>query len=435
VTPKTRYAKQGGVNIAYLVTGDGDVDLVFVPGWVSHVEYAWEEPSFAPFLKRLTRFSRLIQLDRRGTGLSDPVDHLPTLEERMDDVRAVMDAAGSERAVLFGISEGGPMCTLFAATHPERAQGLVLCNTFARFPWQDDDERSRRVLAWLEENWGSGITPAMFAPSRADDEAFKESWGRFERRAASPGAMRKIVAMARDTDVRDVLPSLRVPTLVVHRVGDETMPIDGGRYLAEHIPGATLVEVEGDDHFPWVGDTDAILDEVEQFVTGSRPAAEPDRVLATVLFTDIVDSTQLLAERGDRHWRELLEQFYAILRRELARHQGREIDTTGDGLFATFDGPARAIRCACATREAVRNLGIAIRAGLHTGECELLGDKVSGIAVHLGARVCGAAGRNEVLVSSTVKDLVAGSTLRFEDRGVHTLKGVPDEWHLYAAEA
>lgn len=441
MSPETHYARDSGVNIAYQVTGRGEVDLVFVPGWVSHIEYAWEEPSFAPFLERMSRFSRLILLDRRGTGLSDPVDRLPTLDERMDDLRAVLDAAGSRRAFLFGISESGPMCTLFAATHPARTAGLILCNTFATnqfsddYPWALRPEQWDGFLRTLEAQWGQGISARFFAPSRADDEAFVQSWGRFERRAVSPGSMRKLVAMARDTDVRGVLPSVQVPTLVIHRVDETAIPIGGARYLAEHIPGAKLVEVPGRDHFPWVGDTDSILDEVEHFVTGGRQVAEPDRVLSTVLFADIVGSTAQLAEQGDRSYRELLGRFYAMTRRELQRHRGSEVDTTGDGLFATFDGPARAIRCACAIRDAVASLGIAIRAGLHTGECELLGDKVTGFAVHLGARVCAEAGPNEVLVSSTVKDLVAGSELSFDDRGTHELKGFPGQWHLYAAAA
>lgn len=437
--PETHYARHDGINIAYQVTGEGTVDLVFVPGWVSHVEYAWEEPSFAPFLERMSRFSRLILLDRRGTGLSDPVDHLPTLDERMDDLRAVLDEVGSERAFLFGISESGPMCILFAATHPGRTAGLVLCNTFAAGLYSDDYPWALRATQWdeflqhLETEWGQGITARVYAPSRADDEAFVRSWGRFERRAVSPGAIRKIIAMASDTDVRSVLSSVQVPTLVIHREGDRAIPVEGSRYLAKHIDGASLIEVPGRDHFPWVGDTDAILDEVEQFVTGSRRVAEPDRVLATVMFTDIVDSTAQLAEHGDRSYRELLGQFYSIVRRELVRHRGREVDTAGDGFFATFDGPARAVRCACATRDAIASLGISIRTGLHTGECELLDEKVTGLAVHLGARVCGEAGANEVLVSSTVKDLVAGSELSFSDRGSHELKGIPGAWRLYAA--
>jgi pimeloyl-ACP methyl ester carboxylesterase len=437
VTPETRYARRGDVNIAYQVAGSGREDLVFIPGWVSHIEYAWEEPSFAPFLERMASFSRLILLDRPGTGLSDPVEQLPTLEERMDDVRAVMDAAGSERAFLFGISESGPMCALFAATHPDRTRGLLLCNTFAcnseEVPWALSDEQWARFEKWVGESWGTGVTPRIFAPSRADDPAFVRSWARFERRAVSPGGMRKLLAMGRDTDVRHVLSSIRVPTVVIHRTGDRALPIAGGRYLAEHIPGARFVEVAGEDHFPWVGDTDPILDEVEQFVTGARPSAVPDRVLATVLFADVVESTQRLARHGDRSWRELQTRFQATLRREIERHRGRVIDTAGDALFATFDGPARAVRCACATRDAMGGLGIEIRAGLHTGECELVGEKVTGIAVHLGARICSAAQPNEVWVSGTVKDLVAGSGLRFSDRGVHALKGIPGEWRLHAA--
>jgi pimeloyl-ACP methyl ester carboxylesterase len=440
VIPETRYARSGDASIAYQVTGAGELDLVFVPGWVSHVEHAWEEPSYAPFLRRLAGFSRLILMDRRGTGLSDPVEALPTLEDRMDEVRAVLDAAGSQRAVLFGVSEGGPLCILFAAAHPERTAALVLCNTFARLlrcddhPWGIGPEDWQRLRRAIHERWGSGMTVSLFAPSRAGEEAFRRAWGRFERLSVSPGGMRKIVEMAMDTDVRDVLPSIRVPTLVLHRVGDRPARVEGARYLAERIPGAKLVELPGEDHFPWVGDADAILDEVEHFVTGVRRGPDPDRVLATVLFLDIVDSTRRLAELGDRRWRELLDRFYAVLRERIARFRGREIDTTGDGVFAAFDGPARAIRCAVATRDAVGGLGLAVRAGLHTGECELLGSDMTGIAVHTGARVCAAAAPGEVLVTGTVVDLVAGSGLGFEDRGLHTLKGVPGEWRLFAVE-
>jgi pimeloyl-ACP methyl ester carboxylesterase/class 3 adenylate cyclase len=439
MNPDTRYAKSGGVSIAYQVAGSGNVDLVFIPGWVSHVEHAWEEPSFAPFLRRMAGFSRLILLDRRGTGLSDPVDRLPTLEERMDDVRAVLDAAASRRAFLFGISESGPMCVLLAATYPERTAGLVLCNTFSSFtrddeyPWAPTPEQFGQLLQAIEHGWGTGVTAHIFAPSRAGDEAFCRSWGRFERRAVSPGGMRKIIAMIPDTDVRRVLPSIRVPTLVIHRSGDRATPLGGGRYLAEHIPGAQLIEVPGNDHFPWVGDTDAILDEVEQFVTGTRRGSEADRILATVLFTDIVASTQHAAELGDRRWRGVLEGYYSLVGTELERYRGRRIATAGDGVLATFDGPARAIRCAHAIAASVRQVGIDVRAGLHTGECELMGDSIGGIAVHIGARVAGAAEPGEVLVSSTVKDLVAGSGISFTDRGVHVLKGVPGEWHLFAA--
>ena len=440
-TPETRYARAGDVHIAFQVTGGGEVDLVFVPGWVSHVEHAWEEPSYAPFLERLAGFSRLILLDRRGTGLSDPVEQLPTLEERMDDLRAVLDAAGSERAFLFGISEGGPMTALFAATHPERTAGLVLCNSFARGMRSEDyrdgplsPTRKEAIERAIDAGWGSGITAHIFAPSRAGDAAFVDSWGRFERRAVSKGAMRKIIAMAQDTDVRQILASIGVPTLVVHRSGDRVIPVAAGRHLAQAIPAARFVEVPGGDHFPWIGDAEAILGEVELFVTGARRSVGSDRILATVLFVDIVDSTRELVERGDRAWRELLGRFHALARRQLERYRGREIDTSGDGLFATFDGPARAIRCACAIRDAVTGLGIAVRAGLHTGECEVQGPKVSGIAVHTGSRICAMAEAGEVRVSSTVKDLVAGSALRFADRGVHALRGVDGEWRLFAAE-
>jgi pimeloyl-ACP methyl ester carboxylesterase len=439
--PETSYAHSGNVSIAYQVAGNGRLDLVFVPGWVSHIEYAWEEPSLAPFLERLASFSRLIFMDRRGTGLSDPVERLPTLEERMDDLRAVMDAAGSERAFLFGISEGGPMCSLFAATWPERTAGLVLCNTTARFmvaenySWGFKPQQIERFLARCQTEWGTGVSAKVFAPSKAGDEEFLKSWGRFERRAVSPSGIVKLLAMGADTDVRHVLPSIRVPTLVIHRRSDPALPAEGGRYLAEHIPGARLIEVAGDDHFPWVGDTDSILDPIEQFVTGTRRAPRIDRVLATVLFVDIVDSTRHLSERGDRAWRDLLVRFYEILRKEIERFKGREINTTGDGLLATFDGPARGIRCAHAMSVEVHRLGIEIRAGLHSGECELVGDGVAGIAVHIGARVAERAAPGEILVSSTVKDLVAGSGIQFRDRGAHELKGVPGEWRLYAAEA
>ena len=438
--PTTRYAKSGDVHIAYQVVGEGPLDLVLVPGWVSHVENAWEEPSFARFLRRLTSFCRLILLDRRGTGLSDPVATLPTLEQRMDDVRAVMDAVGSERATLFGISEGGPMCILFAATYPDRTAALVLYGTFARglsdpeYPWGITPTQMERLLARIDREWGTGITAKLFARSIAHDEQHVQSWGRFERLAVSPGAARVLLQIAFDSDVRHVLPSIRVPTLVLHRSGDPAIHVDGARYMAERIPGAKYVELPGGDHFPWTGDMDAILDEVEEFLTGARHGPEADRVLATVLFTDIVGATERAVELGDRQWRYLLERHHSLVRRELHRFRGREVDTAGDSFFATFDGPARAIRCARAIRDTVASLGITIRAGLHTGECEVMGDKISGIAVHIGARVVGQAGPGEILVSSTVKDLVAGSSLRFVDHGVHALKGVPGEWRLFAVE-
>ena len=437
--PETRYAKSGDVHIAYQVTGAGP-DLVLVPGWVSHVEYAWESSSFSRFLDRLASFSRLILLDRRGTGLSDRVAELPTLEERMDDVRAVMDAVGSERAALFGISEGGPMCMLFAATYPERTSALVLYGTLVKgmqdadASWAPAKEQVEAFLDLIGKQWGTGITLNLFGPSLAQDERERQYWARFERLAVSPGAARVLLQMVADTDVRHVLPTIRVPTLIVHRSGDRATPVEGARHIAAHIPEARYVELPGEDHFAWVGDLDAVLDPVEEFLTGACQAPEPDRVLATVLFTDIVGSTARAVELGDQRWRDLLTSHNAAVRAELARFRGREVKTAGDGFLATFDGPARAIRCACAVRDAVRSLGIEIRAGLHTGECELMGDDVGGIAVHTGARVAANAAPGEVLVSSTVKDLVAGSRLRFADRGTHDLRGVPGEWRLFAVE-
>ena len=437
---ETKYAKSGDVHIAYQVVGDAGPDLVLVPGWVSHVEYAWEEPSYARFLTRLASFSRLIMLDRRGTGLSDRLVDLPSLEQRMDDVRAVMDAAGSERATLFGISEGGPMCVLFAATYPERTSGLILYGALVRgiaegdLPgWRTEDEIAG-FLDQIEAQWGSGISLRLFGPSLAYDEGMLRSWARFERLAVSPGGSRLLLRTTIDTDVRHVLPAIRSPTLIIHRTGDQATPVEGARYMAKHISGAKYVELPGVDHFAWTGDTDAILDGVEEFVTGERPTPELDRVLATVLFTDIVGSTARAAQIGDQRWRDLLATHHALVRRELTRFRGREVKTTGDGFLATFDGPARAIRCACAIRDGVGPLGIEIRAGLHTGECELMGDDVGGIAVHIGARVAAGAAPSEVLVSSTVKDLVAGAGLRFADRGTHTLHGVPGEWRLFAVE-
>ncbi len=439
--PATRYARSGNVSIAYQVVGEGAIDLVLVPGWVSHVEYGWEVPSYAAFLRRLARFSRLIILDRRGTGLSDRVAGLPTLEERMDDVRAVMDDAGSERAVLVGLSEGGPMCSLFAAAYPDRTQALVLYGTLARVMYAPDyplgvaTKEIEALLAVIERDWGRGITAVLFAPSAAGDPGLLDQWARFERYAVSPGGMRKLVEMLADTDVRTVLPSIRVPTLVLHRREDPVTLVEGGRHLAKHIPGARYVELRGVDHFPWIGDSEAILSEIEEFVTGERGTHDTDRVLATVYFTDIVDSTRRAAALGDAHWGHDLRRFYEAVGGALRTYRGVEIDRTGDGVFARFEGPARAIRCAMAIRDGVARLGLSVRSGVHTGECEVLGDRLAGIAVHLGARIAAAAQPDEVLVSSTVRDLVAGSGLRFVDRGERSLKGVPEVWRLYAVEA
>ena len=438
--PKTRYARSGGgVHIAYQVVGSGPIDLVVVPGWLSHIEAVWEDQDSARFFERLASFSRLILFDKRGTGLSDrvPESHLPTLEQRMDDVRAVMEAAGSTRAALFGISEGGPMSFLFAATYPERTVAVVAYASYAKwirdtdYPWAPTREQHEKVAVIYERRWGEPMAVGTFAPSMRGNEAFGHRWARFMRAAASPAAAVALFRMNIEIDVRHVLPAIRVPVLLLHRTGDRVMDVGGSRYMAQWIPGARLTELPGDDHVYWLGDWESIVGETEEFLTGVRHAVEPDRVLATVLFTDIVGSTERAAALGDARWRDLLLSHHGVMRQELARFRGREIDTAGDGFFATFDGPARAIRCACAAAEALRRLGLEVRAGLHTGECELMGDRVSGIAVHTGARVAGLAAPGEVLVSSTVKDLVAGSGLRFADRGVHGLKGIPGEWRLF----
>jgi len=434
--PETKYARSGDVSIAYQVIGKGSLDVVLAPGSITHLEVMWEEPTWVRFVERLASFSRLMLFDKRGTGLSDRVTEAATLEERMDDLRAVMDAAGSERAAVIGVSEGGPMSALFAATYPERTTALVLYGTFAYDSEPFTPEQFQDYVELIRRKWGSEAyaRQAMprYAESVANDERFIRWWARLSRLGASPGSRIALSRMNAEIDVRHVLPSIRVPTLVLHRRSDQVIPLQDGRYLAEHIPGAKFVELPGQDHIPWVGDVDLLLDEIEEFLTGVRHGPEPDRVLATVFFTDIVGSTEKVVELGDRRWRELLEGHQAIVRGELARFRGREMDTAGDGFFATFDGPARAIRCACAIGDRVDELGIQVRAGLHTGECELMGDKVGGIAVHIGARVLSKAGAGEVLVSSTVKDLVAGSGIRFAERGVHALKGVPGEWRLYA---
>jgi class 3 adenylate cyclase len=436
VGEEVRYARSGELNIAYRVLGEGPLDLVWVPNWLSNVDLWGEEQRFARFFDRLASFARVIVFDRRGSGLSDPVVGAPTLEERMEDIRTVMEGAQSERAAIVGFSEGVPMAALFSATFPERSSALVLYAGYARtmvsddYPWAPatGDGRWRCMIS----QWGTGRNVAWFAPSMVDDPAFVAWWARFERSAASPGSVRQILRLNAEIDVRDVLSAIQVPTLVLHREGDRTIEVGNGRYLAEQIPDARLVEVPGDDHVPMVGDQDAILDEIQEFLTGARDEHEPDRTLSTVLFTDIVGSTELASEMGDRSFRDLVERHDAVIRRELRRHRGREVKTMGDGFLATFDGPARGIRCAVACVRELRAVGIKIRAGLHTGETEMVGDDVGGIAVHIAARVMALAGASEVLVSSTVKDLVVGSGIDFADRGVHDLKGVPGEWRVYA---
>jgi len=429
-----RYAKSGDVHIAYRVFGDGPRDIVLIPGTISHVELLWEVPSNEHLLKRLTAFARVIVFDKRGQGLSDRVAE-QTLEERTGDVCAVMDAAGSARATIYGWSEGGPMCLMFAATYPERTTALVLYGTFASMkddPWAVSREQMEASLGELERRWGEGVVLLFNAPSRRNDQAFLQWFARIERAAASPGSVLTLMRANYGVDVRHLLPALRVPTLILHRAGDKLVPVRAGRYLAEHIPGATYAEIPGTDHLVLDLETqDVIADKIEEFITGERRRLEPDRVVATVMFTDIVGSTQRAAEMGDARWRELRAAWHAVMRKELAAFRGREVDTAGDGLLATFDGPARAIRCACSVRERVHALGLQVRIGLHTGECDLTSEGVVGIAVHIGARVAALAGPDEILVSSTVRDLVAGSGLAFADRGAHSLKGVPGDWRLY----
>ena len=431
--PETRYAKSGDVHIAYQVVGEGPLDTIFVPGFVSTVELAWELPGPARLFSRLAAFSRLIRFDKRGTGLSDRHVGVAHLEERMDDVRAVMDAAGSERAALFGVSEGGAMSMLFAATYPERTRALALYGTYARHPTLTPDSLPHHIEL-IERVWGSGeYTMRYMMPTKTSDENLRRTMARWERQSASPAAAIACIRMSGEVDARDILPTIRVPTLVLHRTGDARITIEAGRYIADHIPGAKFVELPGADHAPWNEPdmVDRIADEIEEFLTGSHTEAEVDRVLATVLFTDIVDSTKRAVELGDRQWRALLDRHDETVRQQIGRFRGHEVKSLGDGFLATFDGPARAVRCAAAIAGSVQPLGLAVRSGLHTGEIELNRDDIGGIAVHTAARVVAMAGPSEILVSSTVRDLVAGSGLRFEDRGLHALRGLPEKVRLY----
>lgn len=440
--PATQYAKSGDASIAYQVVGDGPIDLVLILGFATHLELQWESPPFARFFERISSFSRLIIFDKRGTGLSDPITEVPTLELRIDDVRAVMDAVGSEHAALFGISEGGPMSVLFAATHPDRVTALVLYGAMGRtteapdYPWASSAEALRESAEeFIAPYWGQqaeGMVE-LFAPSFADDPKAVEFTARMERSAASPAMVQQIFEMFLDIDVRAVLPTIHVPTLALHRRGDRVVYRRAGEELAAQIPGARYVELPGIDHLPWAGDSEAVLGEIEEFLTGARSVAEPDRVLATVMFTDIVGSTERAGELGDARWRELLAAHLAAVRQELTRFRGREVKTLGDGCLATFDGPARAIRCGLAIAETARSTGLDVRIGLHSGEVEVMEEDVGGIAVHIAARVGALAGAGEVLVTSTVKDLVAGSGIHFVDRGTTHLKGISDEWRLFAA--
>ena len=433
--PEIRYATNGDIHLAYQTAGTGPPDIVFIWGPFSNIEIIWEYPPARRSLERFASMGRLIHFDRRGTGLSDRPGRIPTLEQQMDDVVAVLDAVGSERAVLIGGGDAGMMTTLFAATHPERTSGLVLSDPRVRitrtddFPWAFTDEEWGALRAALLDGWGAGVSQFAAAPSTLGDDTVRRFWARLERQSLAPGAVADMLDVLEAADVRPVLPTIQAPTLILHRTGDRLSAVEQSRYLVERIPGARLVELPGEDHAGWEGDAEPGNDEIEEFVTGHRPVHQPDRVLATVLFTDIVDSTVRARELGDRKWRELLDRHDEVARQAINQYGGRFVKSTGDGVLATFDGPARAIRCALGLG---RTLPVPIRAGLHTGEVELRGDDVGGIAVHTGARVAGLAAAGEVLVSRTVKDLVAGSGIEFADRGLHVLKGVPDEWQLYA---
>ena len=435
----TQYARSGDLHIAFQVVGDGDLDLVLVRGYATHMDLSWEWPGFRRIMDRLGAFARVILFDKWGTGLSDPVEDVPSLEDRMDDVRAVMDAAGSDRAALWGFSEGGAMAMLFAATHPDRTSHLVLYSAMGRTTWAPDypwatpaEDLIAAVRELIAPEWGRGTNIEVWIPSLAGDPQAVERWGRFERQAASPGMFGKLNRMFLDVDVRHILSAIRVPTLVLHRRGDRVVNIANGRYLAERIPQARFVELPGIDHALEAGDTGIVLDHVEEFLTGGHTVGEHDRVLATVMFTDLVGSTQRAASVGDTEWLDLLGAHQLAVRNELDRFRGREVKTTGDGFLATFDGPARAIRCGQAIIEALTPLGLEVRVGLHTGEIELVGgEDIGGIAVHIASRIGGLAGAGEVLVSETVKGIVAGSGIAFRDRGQCDLKGIPESWRLY----
>jgi class 3 adenylate cyclase/pimeloyl-ACP methyl ester carboxylesterase len=435
---ETCYARSGNLSIAYQVAGRGP-DLVFVPGSLSHVELGWETPPTAAMYRRLSGFARMITFDKRGTGLSDRTADLPTLEERMDDVRAVMDAADCEKAAVVAISEGGPMALLFAATYPERVSALVLWATFARMAWAPDYpdgidvQEGEQFCDQIEESWGHGrVWPLISIHDAPDDEGTRRHLARFERNAATPTMAAAANRFGLRVDARQALPAISAPTLVVHRSGDPLVGVAHARYLAEHIRGARLSEFPGDFHESGIGNDEDILDEIEEFLTGTRQEHEIDRMLKTILFTDIVGSTERLMRMGDRRWHELLDAHHSTVRRELERFSGQEVKTVGDGFLATFDGPARAIRCARAITDKVGAIGLEVRAGLHSGECVVRGDDLAGVAVHIGARVGGLAGAGEVLVTSTVRDLVTGSGIEFHDRGRHTLKGIQGEWQLLA---
>jgi pimeloyl-ACP methyl ester carboxylesterase len=434
MTPDTKYASSGGINIAYQVIGDGPIDLVLVPGWVSNIEVFWEEPNFARFLLELSSFCRLILFDKRGTGLSDRVVDVSTLEQRMDDVRAVLDAIGSKRAALLGYSEGGPMCALFAATYPERTSALIMIGSYARrlraadYPFGPTPEQHESWLKEITREWGGPVGLEDRAPTLANDLRFRQWWSHFLRASCSPSAVIALTRANSEIDIRHVLPSIRIPALILHGSGDKTMDIGHSHYIARQIPGAKLAIIDSVDHLPFGSGSAEIVSQVREFLTGHKHEHQSDTVLSTILFTDIVGSTEKVIAAGDRQWTDLLEAHNTAVRRELATYRGREVSTTGDGFIAIFDGPARAVRCAFAAKEAVRHVGIEIRSGIHTGECEMRHDSISGLSVHIAARIAALASASNVVVSRTVKDLVGGSGISFDDLGDHTLKGVPDPW-------
>jgi class 3 adenylate cyclase len=440
VAPETQYTRCGDVSIAYQVFGSGELDLLVAPGFVSHCEILWENPEVARSFERLGSFARVILFDKREQGLSDRLGRPPTIEECVDDMRAVLDAAGSERAAVLGISEGGAMAILFAAMHPERCSHLTLWSAYARlveapdYPEGVDPAQLDRWNEIIAERWGGPVSIGAFAPGSKGDPETEDWWARLLRSGTSPRSAAALMDLYRELDTRHALPMISAPTLVMHRADDRVVPAPLGRHIAEHVPDARYAEVPGSDHLLWWEDADAIIDTIQEFLTGTKARRPPQRVLATVLFTDIVDSTRRAAELGDRSWRELLDRHDALVRREVEAHQGRVVKATGDGVLATFDGPARAISCAREVTAALDGIGLEVRAGLHSGECELRGDDVGGMAVHIGARVMAEAEPGEVLVSSTVKDLVVGSGIEFADRGAAELKGVPGEWRLFAAD-
>jgi class 3 adenylate cyclase len=439
VQAATRYAKSGDVHIAYQVFGDGPRDLLVIPGAYSHLELAWEDPGYAYAMARLATFARVITFDKRGQGLSDRGVAMPTIEELGDDVLAVLDAAGSSRAAIFGQSEGGGPAMVFAAGHPARSLALILFGTAARMarspesPWGRTPEESAQRLALLSDHWDQGFPVEWFAPSRVTDDGFREWWGKLSRASASVGDVIGLIRRFYGLDLVLVLPVIGIPTLVLHRAQDPIVPAAAGRDIAARIPGAQFCELRGSDHVTWSQNVDELIDAIEDFLTGSHHSLETNRILTTVMFTDVVDSTSRAAQLGDDRWREILTRYYALVERNIKHFRGRQVNRTGDGVFASFDGPARAIRCSLAIGDAAEPLGLKLRSGIHTGECETIGDDLSGIAVHIGARICALAGPRQVLVSNTVKELVTGSGFNFCDGGLHSLKGVPGEWRLFAA--